>query len=266
MDLHLNGKIALVTGSTAGIGLATAVQFAREGAQVVLCGRDRDRLAAAAAAMPEAAAPTAIACDVLTEAGAQELISEVERRHGGLDILVNNVGGAVGGRLLANSTDDDWRQTFEMNVVQTARLMRLATPLMAGRPGAAIVNVASMSGWSPQMSSSGQYGGAKAALIHDTERWALELAEGGVRVTTVSPGAMQVEGRGWDAYRNHDPEGYAAYLREALPMGRLGRPKEVADVIVFLASPRANWINGRMVPVDGLQQPVRLARLWTGSH
>src|ERR1044071_3597315 len=89
----------------------------------------------------------------------------------------------------------------ERNLIQTVRMMRLALPHMQGRPGAAVVNIASISGWTPQLAMSGQYGAAKAALIFDTERWALEFVPYGIRVNTVSPGSILVEGNGWDRYR-----------------------------------------------------------------
>jgi 3-oxoacyl-[acyl-carrier protein] reductase len=139
--------------------------------------------------------------------------------------------------------------------VQTVRMMRLALPHMRGRPGAAVVNVSSISGWTPQLVGSGQYGAAKAVLIFEAERWALEFVPHGVRVNTVSPGSIMVEGNGWDRYRIANPANYNDYVRGGFPMGRLGSAEEVADVIVFLASPRAHWINGRHVPVDGLEQP-----------
>jgi 3-oxoacyl-[acyl-carrier protein] reductase len=116
-------------------------------------------------------------------------------------------------------------------------------------------NVASISGWSPQLAMSGQYGATKAALIFDTERWALEFVPYGIRVNTVSPGSILVEGNGWDRYRLANPGYYEDYVRHGFPMGRLGTAEEVADVIVFIASPRAHWINGRNIPVDGLEQP-----------
>jgi 3-oxoacyl-[acyl-carrier protein] reductase len=118
-----------------------------------------------------------------------------------------------------------------------------------------VVNVASISGWTPQLASSGQYGAAKAALIFNTELWALDLNGQGIRVNTVSPGSILIAGNGWDKYRQSEPKGYAAYVEGGFPMGRLGTGEEVADVVVFLASPRAHWINGRNIPVDGLEQP-----------
>src|SRR5215469_10439711 len=225
MDLKLKDKVALITGSSRGIGLATANAFAAEGCCLVLSARSAEPLAAAAAAF------------------------------GGIDILVNNVGGGGGGARIADSTDEDWRGALERNLIQTVRMMRLALPHMKNRPGAAVVNVASISGWVPQLAMSGQYGAAKAALIFDTERWALEFVPHGIRVNTVSPGSILVAGNGWDRYRLANQEYFDDYVRHGFPMGRLGTAEEVADVIAFLASPRAHWINGRNIPVDGLEQP-----------
>lgn len=267
MNLGLAGKVVVVTGSSASIGYAAACEFAREGAHVVICGRDKARLEAAAAAIPGSAASVkAVACDVVQPEGAQALLDATLAAHGGIDVLVNNLGGAVGGRLIANSTDEEWRRTFEMNIIQTVRMMRLAVPHMANRPGAAIVNVASISGWVPQLASSGQYAGVKAALIHDTERWALELAQQAIRVNTVSPGAILAEGKGWATIREQHRADFDAYVEAAFPMGRLGKLEEIADVIVYLASSRSHWINGRAIPVDGLEQPVWFARHWSGTH
>lgn len=255
MDMKLAGRVALVTGASRGIGLATAVCFAEERCHLVLSARSPADLDAARGKLSKAASVTTVVADVTDPAAAEALVAEAVRVHGGIDILVNNVGGGGGGRRIADSTDDEWRRTLEINVIQTLRMMRLATPHMAGRPGAAIVNIASISGWTPQLSSSGQYGAAKAALIFNTEIWALDLNNHGIRVNTVSPGSILIAGNGWDRYRQTEPTGYAAYVEHGFPMGRLGTGEEVADVVVFLASPRAHWINGRNVPVDGLEQP-----------
>ncbi len=256
MDLRLGDKVVLITGSSLGIGLATAKAFAAEGCRLMLSARTAEALRDAEAALhAEGATVASVAADVTRPDGAEKLVAAAAATFGGIDILVNNVGGGGGGRTIADSTDEDWRGTLEINLLQTVRMMRLALPHMRGRTGAAVVNVSSISGWSPQLVGSGQYGAAKAALIFDTERWALEFVPHGVRVNTVSPGSILVEGNGWDRYRIASQANYDDYVRHGFPMGRLGTAEEVADVIVFLASPRAHWINGRNIPVDGLEQP-----------
>lgn len=255
MDLKLAGRVVLITGASRGIGLATAASFADEGCHLVLSARSEAELQKAAAGLGHAASVTVVAADVTDAGQAEALVARAVEVHGGIDVLVNNVGGGGGGRRIADSTDDEWRNALDLNVVQTVRMMRLAAPHMAGRAGAAVVNIASISGWTPQLAGSGQYGAAKAALIFNTELWALDLNGQGIRVNTVSPGSIWIEGNGWDRYLKAEPAGYAEYVEGGFPMGRLGTGEEVADVIVFLASPRANWINGRNIPVDGLEQP-----------
>ena len=256
MDLKLTGKVALVTGSSRGIGLATAKAFAAEGCRIMLSGRSTEQLHEAETTLRATGAQVAAqAGDVGNPEDASRLIEAAVAAHGGIDILVNNVGGGGGAARIADSSDDDWRGAVERNLIQTVRMMRLALPHMKGRPGAAVINVASISGWSPQLAMSGQYGAAKAALIFDTERWALEFVPHGIRVNTVSPGSILVEGNGWDRYRLANPAYFDDYVRHGFPMDRLGTAEEVADVIVFIASPRAHWINGRHSPVDGLEQP-----------
>ena len=249
MDLKLAGKVALITGSSRGIGLATARVFAAEGCRIMLSARSAEQLRNAEAALRDTgAAAAAHAADVGDPADAARLIEDTVAAYGGIDILVNNVGGGGGGARIADSRDDDWRGALERNLIQTVRMMRLALPHMKGRPGAAVVNIASISGWTPQLAMSGQYGAAKAALIFDTERWALEFVPHGIRVNTVSPGSILVEGNGWDCYRLTNPDYFEDYVRYGFPMGRLGTAEEVADVIVFAASPRAHWINGSRGP------------------
>ena len=257
MDLGLKGKIVLVTGGSLGIGRSSALAFAAEGAAVAICGRRPAELDAAARLVKKAGVPVAtIVADVTDPADARRLIDACADDLGGLDILVNNVGAGFGAPKLVDSTDEEWLKTFEVSFFQAVRLMRLAAPVIARRGGGSIVNVSSISGWSPPLAGRGQYGAAKAALIFDTERWALEFVRARIRVNTVSPGSILCEGTGWDVVRTEKPEIFAEYQRDGFPMGRLGTPEEVADVIVFLASPRAHWINGRNIPVDGLQQPI----------
>src|SRR5437763_8783217 len=256
MDLKLTGKAALITGSSRGIGLASAKALAAEGCRLMLSARSHERLAEAEAALRASGADVAAhAADVSDADEAAGLIHATVAAFGGIDVLVNNVGGGGGGARIADSTDDDWRNALERNLIQSVRMMRLALPHMKGRAGAAVINVASISGWSPQLAMSGQYGTAKAALIFDTERWALEFVPHPIRVNTVSPGSILVDGNGWDRYRLANRDYYDDYIRHGFPMGRLGTAEEVADGIAFIVSPRAHWINGRNIAVDGLEQP-----------
>jgi 3-oxoacyl-[acyl-carrier protein] reductase len=256
MDLQLRGKVALITGGSRGIGLRTARLFAEEGCHCAICGRDQAALEAAAAELrQQGVGVAAIQGDVTLPAEAAHIVEQCVAELGGVDVLVNNVGGATGGRLL-EASDEDWLRTFELNVFQIIRMTRLAVPHLRQRGGGAIVNVASISGWQAQLAGTAQYGASKAAAIFMTERLALELVHDQIRVNIVSPGSIIWEGGSWDRFRRRNPHSFEAYVRDGFPMGRLGKPEEVADVIVFLASPRAHWINGRHIPVDGLEQPT----------
>lgn len=264
MDLQLKGKVALITGGSRGIGLRTARLFAEEGCHVAICGRDATSLAATAEELRQRGVKVAaIQGDVTVASEAAQIVEQCVAELGGIDILINNVGGSTGGTLM-EATDEDWQRTFELNVFQIIRMIRLCVPHMRERGGGAIVNIASISGWEEQLVGTAQYGSSKAAQIFLTERLALELVHDKIRVNTVSPGSIIWEGGSWDRFRQNNPESFANYVSDGFPMGRLGTPEEVADVIVFLASPRANWINGRHVPVDGLEQPspVRERRPW----
>jgi len=166
MDLKLAGKVVLIAGSSRGIGLATAKAFAAEGCRIMLSARSAEPLHDAEAALRGTGATVAAhAADVADPADAARLIDATVVAYGGIDVLVNNVGGGGGGARIADSSDEDWRGALERNLVQTVRMMRLALPHMKGRPGAAVINIASISGWIPQLAMSGQYGAAKAALV-----------------------------------------------------------------------------------------------------
>jgi 3-oxoacyl-[acyl-carrier protein] reductase len=264
VELALKGKVALITGGSRGIGLRTARVFAEEGCNVAICGRDRESLTAAAEELRQRGVQVAmIQGDVTIASEAAQIVEQCVAQLGGIDILINNVGGSTGGALM-EAGDEDWLRTFELNVFQIIRMIRLCAPHMRARGGGAIVNIASISGWEEQLAGSAQYGGSKAAQIFLTERLALELVHDHIRVNTVSPGSIIWEDGSWDRFRQRDPQSFANYVSDGFPMGRLGTPEEVADVVVFLASPRANWINGRHIPVDGLEQPspVRERRPW----
>jgi len=263
MDLGLNGKVALVTGANQGIGLATALGLAREGCDVGICARSQESLSAAAEQIVGLGVRVAaVLADVLEPEDASRFVEEAATRLGGIDILINNVGANVGDRRLMDSSEEDWEQTFHYNVFQGVRLTRLVVPHMQKRGGGSVVFLSSISGWIPQLSGSAQYGASKAAQIFMAEPLALELVHDRIRVNVVSPGSILFEGGSWDAYRQRDPEKFAAYEENGFPTGRLGTPEEVADVVVFLASDRARWVNGENIRADGLEQPVPVERPW----
>ena len=257
MDLKLKDKVALITGGSSGLGLRTARAFAEEGCHVSFCSLDDEDVIKKTEdeLLSKGIHVFALQADVCVPEDAEKIVNETVNNLGGIDILVNNVGRRYGEGLF-KATDEDWFKTFDNIVFQAVRMIRLTVPHMRKRGGGSIINIASVSGWMPQLAIGSQYSSSKAALIYLAEPLALELVHDNIRVNTLSPGSMISPDGIWEKWRKKHPEDFEEYLRGGFPMGRLGSPEEVADVIVFLASPRAFWINGRHIPVDGLQQPV----------
>jgi 3-oxoacyl-[acyl-carrier protein] reductase len=258
MDLELTGKRALVTGATRGIGRAIAGRLAAEGCALAICARDGDEVERAAAELGDGGATVHGAPVDVTDAQALErFVVDAGDALGGLDLLVANAGGAAGGERLADAGAEDWRTTLELNVVHAAIAARAATPLMRDAGGGAMVFIASISGTRPQPRA--QYAAAKAAEIHLAVSLARELGPDGIRVNALSPGSILFPLGGWDHRRRNDTGAFEQWVHDEFPLGRLGRPEEVADVACFLLSPRASWISGTNIVVDGAQNQPGMA-------
>jgi len=191
-----------------------------------------------------------VRCDVSTQAGVDELIGRAVQQFGGLDILVNNVGLARGADLMATS-DAEWQEAFDQTLYPAIRASRAAVPHMKARGGGVILMIASIFG--RETGGRMTYNAVKAAEISLAKSLAQQLAKDNIRVNSVAPGSILFPGGSWWKRQQADPDGIAEFVRRELPFGRFGTPEEVANVVAFLASPRASWISGASIVVDGCQ-------------
>lgn len=251
MDLGLNGKVAMLTGASKGLGRAMAQALAAEGVRVSICARGGDVLERAAAELKAAGADVlAQPADVNDAAAMEAWTAATVRQFGGVDILVNNAGGARIGTL-KQLDDEGWRQAFELNFFSAVRLARLTAPEMRKRGGGAIINVSSIYG--REAGGPLSYNSSKAAMISLTKGLAREFAPQGIRVNSVAPGSIIYPGGTWEGLFKANPDFEKDFISHEFPAGRLGRPDEVAYAVVMLASPKASWITGTCIPVDGAQ-------------
>lgn len=241
-----------MTGGTRGLGLAIAQRLAAEGCAIALCARDPAVVADTVTAL-EARGTTSYGAGVdVTDAGAlAHFVTDAAQALGGLDLVVANAGGSAGGAALADADADEWAHTFALNAGHAAVLLRAALPHLTASPAAAALVIASVSGSRPQPKA--QYAAAKAAEISLAASLGRELGPAGIRVNSLSPGSVLFPGGGWERRRDSDPRAFGAWVAAEFPLGRLGTAQEIADVAAFLLSPRASWVNGTDVIVDGGQ-------------
>jgi len=241
----LKDKVAIVTGGGTGIGAATALRLAEEGANVAVCGRRIGPLESIVSEIENKGGQAlAIVCDIADESQVDTTISAVVSQFGGLDILVNNATLLEAG-LIDGHTTESWHKNFSVTVDGTLFMMRAAYPHLAKNRGS-VVNISSIVGsqGTPYMTG---YAAAKGAVNSMTRNAAIEWASAGVRCNAVVPGAIMT-----DPTKAILPDEQAqAYMESLIPMRRIGDPEEVANAIVFLASPLASYITGVLLPVDG---------------
>ena len=179
-----------------------------------------------------------------------QVVSRAVEVYGGLDILVNNVGLARG-TTIVDTSDAEWTEALDQTLFPAIRASRLAVPHMRRRGGGAIIMIASI--WGRESGGRMTYNAVKAAEISLAKSMAQQLAKDNIRVNSVAPGSISFPGGSWFKREQEDPAGIAEFVDRELPFGRFGRPEEVGSVVAFLASPRASWISGASVPVDGCQ-------------
>jgi tropinone reductase I len=245
---RLEGQLALITGASAGIGLAITRELLGFGADVMLVARDADALEAVRDELldefPERSV-NAMAADVADDEDRREILDWVEDHADGLNILVNNAGGNLT-KATVDYTEDEWRGIFEINLFSAFELSRYAHPLLTRHAVSSIVNVGSVSGITA-VRSGAPYGMTKAALQQLTRNLAVEWAEDGVRVNAVAPWYIRTR-------RTSGKLADADYYEEVIdrtPMRRIGEPEEVASAVAFLCLPAASYITGECIAVDG---------------
>ena len=253
MDLGIVGRVAIVTGGSRGLGRHSALALAREGCKVAICARHSQELDLTVAELREFNDDcVGILADVATADGCRDLYSEAVSRLGEIDMLINNVGGTVGGRDFDSATDEDWIDTFALNLLSTVRMTRLVLPGMVKRKWGRIINISSVFG--REYGGTPSYMAAKASVIAFSKHIALTLASKNVLVNTIAPGSIRFQGGSWDRFtQNNPPDIVEQFIDRNLPMGRFGWPEPVGETVAFLCSEGANLITGASITVDGGQ-------------
>jgi len=245
MDLQLNGRTALVTGGSRGIGRAVVEALAAEGATVSFCARSADGVRTAEKELRGAGYDVHGAeVDVADGDALASWVRESAAQRGGIDAVVANVSA-----LAIPSTEENWAASFTTDMLGTVRLVEAALPSLEASDAGAIVTISSVSGREIDFAS-GAYGAFKAALVHYTQGLAYHLAGKGIRANTVSPGNTYFDGGVWAQIETGNPDLFSLALG-LNPTGRMGTPQEMANAVAFIASPRASFITGANLVVDG---------------
>ncbi|MCW2613519.1 MAG: fabG 6 [Frankiales bacterium] len=246
MDLQLQGKRALVTGASRGIGRAIAEALADEGCALALCARGEETLEKVAAELRERGAQVfAQAVDVTDHEALVAFVDRSAQELGGLDIVVSNVSAG------ADKSPEQWQKSLDGDLIPLVRLIESSVPHLEQQGGGSIVSIGTTNAFDTvRPSSPNAYSALKAAVIHHASAQAHALARKGIRVNTVSPGPIEFPGGDWEKIREGRREVYDEVLAK-IPVGRYGRAEDVAAAVAYLASPRAGFTNGVNLVVDG---------------
>lgn len=244
---EFTGRRVLVMGGSRGIGRATALAFARQGASVAICARGAEGLEAARRELEaEGAVAYAAPVDLGRAEDIARFVPEAAEALGGVNVLVNNASGFG-----ASDDEEGWAVSVAVDLMAIVRASQAALQYLERAGEGAIINVSSISALRATKRNP-PYGAIKAAVDHYTASQARMLAGRGIRVNAVAPGSIEFPGGTWEQRQSEDPDLYNATLAQ-IPFGRMGRPEEIAEVVTFLASRRANWITGQSIVVDGGQ-------------
>jgi NAD(P)-dependent dehydrogenase (short-subunit alcohol dehydrogenase family) len=258
MDLHLNGKVVLITGGTDGLGAALANRLVEEGAQVAVCGRDSDRLAATEQRLRDAGGDALVVqADVTRPADLEGFVDAAVARWGRLDGLVNNAGKSAGGRI-DQVSDDDWIADLNLKVLAAVRCTRLAVPHLIAAGGGAIVNVLNV-GAKAAGAASLPTTASRAAGLAITKAASRDLGGHGIRVNAVLIGLIasgQWRRRAEATDQSEDELYREMAQRGNIPLGRVGRSEEFADLAAYLLSDRSSYVTGAAINLDGGTSPV----------
>ena len=246
MELGLSGKAVVVAGASRGIGRSIALGFADEGSDVAICARAEPALQATAGELRERGVKVfAELADVSRADSLESFLDAARNALGHVDVLVNNASG------LLNADDEaSWKTSFDIDLMGSVRASWKVVPWLEEAGGGSIIHISSTA--AIEAAGSPAYSAMKAALISHSKNLAIALAEKNIRVNTVAPGSIDFPGGLWDAIAKENPSLYEQ-VRESIPFQRLGRPEEIANAVVFLASERASWITGACLSVDGGQ-------------
>lgn len=248
MDLGLQDRNCVVIGGSRGIGRSIALGLAEEGANVAICARDEGDLRATESEISAKGVQAyAHSCDVADPAALSDFLDAARKELGSVDALVHNASALAVGPTLS-----DWERSLQVDLMAAVHATEQVMPWMEEGGGGSILLVSSISGLECDPTPDYGYTAAKAALIAHAKKLAVMNASRGIRVNAIAPGSIDFPGGFWQKVKQHDPGVYDS-VQASIPWGRLGSPEEVADVAVFLVSPRATWVTGECVSVDGAQ-------------